>query len=274
MAGAEPFHAPFLDAPPDFAIGLRPIDEDAWLEGGEADPQVRKDVLFATVRDTVWGEIVGSRAGQEEALATVRAAGVAVDESGDLPPLYRAARVLADDLCLMAPRDGVWRLCALSLSSPTFFTAAGVLGRNLAELHGPVPAFGERFLARVERIFNGLRDGLILERRNWTVVNSDALFTPDPAPIRARIGEIAASQAGERLYIRIERQTLRRLPATGSALFTIRVRLFPLAELRTDPVRLAAFASAWRSAGDAFRGYKKLHLYDPLVEAFLRASGE
>ena len=28
-------HAPWADAPPDFAIGLAPIDEADWLEGEE-----------------------------------------------------------------------------------------------------------------------------------------------------------------------------------------------------------------------------------------------
>jgi dimethylamine monooxygenase subunit A len=40
-----------------------------------------------------------------------------------------------------------------------------------------------------------------------------------------------------------------------------------------DPERLAAFARAWRAATPQFRAYKRLDLYDPLVEAFLRAAG-
>ncbi len=273
MDSASPLHALFEEAAPDFAIGLRAIDPAAWLQGGERDPSLRKDAVLAGHPTIVWGEIAASRPGQEEVLALI-AATAAVKGRYDLPPLLRAARCVPDDLCLMEMRGGAWRLAALSLSSPTFFTAAEVLGKSLAELHAPVPAFAERFLSRIERIFTGLRPGLILERRNWTLVNSEKLFAPDPTPIRARIAEIAAEDAGARLYIRSERQTLRRLPVTGGALFTIRVSLWPLESLRADSELLAAFARAWRGASIGFRAYKKLHLYDALVAAFLRASGE
>lgn len=266
-------HAPYAEGPADFAIGLKPIPPEAWLEGGEADPAARKDPLYADARDLVWGEIEGSGPGQAEVLAMVRAAGVKAPGDG-LPPLLTAARAVPDDLCLMERRDGVWRLAALSLCAGSFFTAREAIGHSLGELHGPVPGFSSRFLRRVERIFDGLRPDLILERRNWSVLNTDALHTPDPAPYRARIGEIDPADAGHAVFLRMERQTLRRLPQTGGVLFTIRVWRHPLAALDQDPARLKAFAVAWRGASEDFRAYKKLHLFDALVDGFLRARGE
>jgi hypothetical protein len=264
----RPHHRPWEDAA-DFQIGLKPIALDAWLEGGEADPAARKDALFATRRDLVWAEAEGSRAAQAEVAELVEAALGPAPNDPDLPPLYAAARRVPDDLCLMEKRDGQWRLTALSLSAGSFFTAQEVIGRSLGELHGPVTGFAERFLARVQRIFDGLRPELVLERRNWTVLNSDALHTPSSAPIRARIGEIAPADAGRALSLRVERQTLRRLPRTGAALFTIRVWLAPLGALAGQPERLTAFAHAWRTATPELRAYKRFDLYDDLVESFL-----
>ena len=62
-------HAPWAEAPPDFAIGLRPIAPEAWLEGGEAEPWRRKDPLLAAHRDQVWAETPASRPGQAEILS-------------------------------------------------------------------------------------------------------------------------------------------------------------------------------------------------------------
>lgn len=253
----------------DFSIGLKPIPEAQWLEGGEADPAARKDALLSAHRELVWGETPGSRAGQAEIAALL-----GITSEADAPPLLAAARAVSDDLILMEKTDGAWRVTALSLSAPTFFTAAEVLGKSLADLHGPVHGFADRFLARVQRIFEGLRPELILERRNWTVVNSGETFTPHSAPVRAKIADLTPEAAGRDLFIRVERQTLRRLPETGGALFTIRVWLDPLDALPRDPERLAAFARAWRNAPPDFKAYKGISLYEPLVEGFLRAHGE
>lgn len=266
-------HRPWAEAPPDFAIGLRPIAPSAWLEGDEADPASRKDPLFEARRDAVWAETGGSRPGQLEILSLVE--GLAeVEARPDLPPLQAAARAVADDLCLMERRNAAWTLTALSLCAGTFFRADDVVGKPLSELHAPVPGFGERFATRVVRIFDALRPDAILERRNWTVMAGDDLFAPDGDAIRARLAHVAAEQAGEALFVRVERQTIRKLPATGGIVFTIRVWRHALAALDAEPGLRAAFARAWRSASPDFRRYKRLALYDPLVDAFLAARGE
>src|SRR5690606_17830151 len=133
-AGAlSPRHTPYAHGPADFAIGLAPIEEADRLEGGEADPATRKDALFASARRRVWGELEGSRPGQREVLGLVEAA--AGRAAPGLPPLYAAARLVADDLCLMEKRDGAWTLTALSLSAGSFFTAEQALGKDLSGLH-------------------------------------------------------------------------------------------------------------------------------------------
>jgi hypothetical protein len=274
MADSDIVHMPWADAPPDFAIGLRPIASEAWLEGGEADPWRRKDPLLATHPEAVWAELPSSRPGQAEVLGLVRAAGVAVEPRDDLPPLIAAARAVPDDLCLMEKSGGEWRLTALSLSAGTFFTAAEVIGKPLAELHRPVPGFADRLLVRVVRIFDALPADTVLERRNWTVAATDALFAPDGAAVRARLAGIDPAAAGDALFVRVERQTLRRLPASGGLIFTIRIWRHSLAALRTEPARLAAFARAFRGASPAFAAYKRFETCAPLVEAFLRVSGE
>jgi hypothetical protein len=257
------------DAGGQFRIGLAPIPESAWFAGGEADPAARKDPLFETANPLVWAEADGSRPGQQELAGLVaRVTGRSTDHPA-YPPLYAAARVVADDLCLMERRNGAWRLTALSLSAGSFFAADEVIGRSLAELHGPVPGFETGLLGRVARIFDSLSDDAIVERRNWSVVSAPDLHLPDPAPMRAAIATINPAQAADVVRVRSERQTLRRLPKTGGIVFTIRVWITPLAEIAADPVRLAAFAHAWRTARADFRAYKRLDLYDHLIDAVL-----
>jgi hypothetical protein len=257
----------------DFAIGLRPIAPEGWFEGGEAAPAVRKDALLAAHPELVWGELAGSREGQVE-VAELVAAATGCDLAAGPPPLYAAARAVSDDLCLMQPVDGAWTLTAISLSAGTYFTAREALGKTTAELHGPVPGFGGRLLPRVERIFDNLPADSVLERRNWTVANTADTFAPDAAAVRAELPRITAETAGERLFVRSERQTIRRLPRTGGVVFTIRVWSRSLGEIAEHPADFERLRAAWRAATEDFAAYKRFDLYRDLVEGFLRVRGE
>ncbi len=260
-------HAPWSAPPYDFAIGLRTIPEDAWLEGGDAEAG-RKTTLLAAEPHNVWGEQTGSRAGQAEVLALVEAA---TGGKGDpsLAPLWAASLLCADDLCLMERGPAGWALTAVSLCSPTFFTVEQSLGKSLEGLHAPVPGFETRFQPRVLRMFDALSPGPVLERCNWTVTGSGEAYLPASAPVRAGLAAIAADEAGSRLFLRIERQTLRKLPDTGGVLFTIRAWRNPLNDLRNEPQAMAAFEAAWLGLSADFRAYKGLASYDALVAAFL-----
>ena len=91
-------HTPWDMPPHDFTIGLRPIDEASWLEGGEVDA-ARKAALLGDDAP-VWAEEMGSRAGQAEVLSLVeRATGQVADSA--LPPLW--ARPMPSS-CRPAPR--------------------------------------------------------------------------------------------------------------------------------------------------------------------------
>ncbi len=265
-----------------FRIGLAPIDAADWFEGALIDgpasdgpAAARKAQIFAQSPALCWGALDRSLAAQGEARDLVRAYfGLSASSQNGPDPLRQAAMLIDDDLCLMEKCDRAWTLTAASLCAPSYFSAATAVGKTLADLHQPVTGFGEHLLSRVERIFDRLDTDQILERRNWSVVSSGALFLPESEPIRAREPYLEPARAGQDLFLRMERQTIRRLPLSGAVLFTIRVHRHPLDQLRRDPERLMAFSLAWQKvmseAGRDFRDYKYLGPLDRLVAAFLR----
>lgn len=261
-----------------FRIGLAPIPEADWFEpqGEDGDPALRKAATFARTPELCWGETDGSRAGQSEVNDLIhRHFGRTPPPSDDIPPLRQAAALVDDDLCLMERRHGAWTLTAASLCAPSFFSALDAVGKPLSGLHGPVPGFNDTLLPRVSRIFDAVASDTLLERRNWSVVASGDLFLPSSAPIRALEPMIHPDEAKERLFIRMERQSLRRLPQTGGLLFTIRIWRHPLLDLARRPGELQAFREAWDrvmgEAGQDFRLYKGLTNLDPLVRHALKA---
>jgi len=233
---ASRFADPPWGGPPGFGIGLRRIPTGDWLEGGEARPWVRKDRLFRTVPDKVWGETEGSRPGQAEVAEMIRQSLGLRPGAPDRPPLLEAARRVPDDLVLMEK---------------------------------PEPGFRDRFQVRVRRIFDRLPADQILERRNWTVTAWSRLYAPEAAAARRRALALRPGLPGAGLNLRCERQTLRRLPRTGGVLFTIRIHLTPLRDLADAPEAVRIFARAWAEAPEDFRGYKGLAALAPGVEAFL-----
>ena len=87
-------------------------------------------------------------------------------------------------------------------------------------------------------MFDKLRPELGMIRWNWSLHGDDALHHPHDSPPR-RFGGGAKA---ERVFLRVERQTLRKLPVSGDIVFTIRIAVDPLAALEAhdDSGRIAA----------------------------------
>ena len=261
---------PFEQGPPRFDVGLAPIELQDWLIPDDQAFWVGpKNELMDAESDAVFASITGSMPGQIEAAELVSNACSNSFDRGE-PPLFAASRLVSDDLVLMEMRDGAWTNTALCLCSPTFFSAYDAIGKSLFGLHRPVPGGDPGLGGRISRVFSLLRDELVLERHNWTVQWSNARYTPDGTPLRQAAGVAALAEAKDALHVRVERQTIRRLPQTGAVLFTIRIRLYKLADLLAEQDLAKAFEQAWKEAAPDVRAYKKWESLERHVAALLQ----
>ena len=262
----RPPFLPFLNGVPAVEPGLRPIPIDTWLTPDtEAEPWLRdKCLIMKMMRSNVSGGALDGPAA-EELLAMI------VEATGEVPrqsmptALEEAASLVSDDLCLLeAKRPGDWRLTAGVLCAPTYWTLPERLGLDLGALHSPVPGGDPGLAARVGRIFTGLREGGVLGRLNWTVQASEKRYTPDRPSVQGK--------SVSDLHLRVERQTIRKLPQTGAVVFTIRICVDPLGPMLEDGATREAFEDAWLGAPAALRRYKHWAELEPLVaEACRRA---
>lgn len=193
----------------------------------------------------------------------------AAPETGE-PDLARARRMVSDDLVVMTEKGGEWMTAALALCQPTFFSAGHAIGKSLDGLHAPVPDGSPRLAGAITHVFNSLAADAVFERFNWTIQFGGDRYTPDGGPLRAQAEALGPEAAADQLHLRVERQTIRRLPKTGGVLFTIRIALDPLTSVLCNPETGAALAAGWREAGGDARGYKRWGALAPAMEHLLK----
>ncbi|WP_109251430.1 heme-dependent oxidative N-demethylase subunit alpha family protein [Marinicauda salina] len=266
---SRPPHAPWRAGPPRFAVGLKPIDPAAWLTPDtEAHVLQQKRSILARP-ELCFRQSHKANAAQHEAARLVASA--VGEPLGEGPPLLAAAALVSDDLVVMeADENGDWRATSIVLTAPTFFTIDRAFDAGLEALHGPVPD-GERLARRIGRVFDNLPDDAVLERFNWTLQAGGERFTPDAAPLRDRARAAPSEMAADLLHVRVERQTIRRLPDTDAVLFTIRVCLDPVTAIAEED--RAVLAKAWRGISEDGRAYKGWDALDHLAQAQFAAWG-
>ena len=152
---------------------------------------------------------------------------------------------------------------AATLCSPARWRLADKIGRPLGAIHAPVAGYAAKLEAPVDRFFAMLKAGRLVWRLNWGIVDHPAPFQPVAQPATHAI---TAENAGERLWLRVERQTLQRLPASGAVVFTIRTHIRRLDAAIRTPTSASELAGAVRDMPEDSRRYKHIA---PVAEALL-----
>lgn len=165
--------------------------------------------------------------------------------------LRSAAAGVWEDLCILtSDASGQYRLTAAALAFPTDWYLHEKLGHALTPIHAPIHGYAEQLAAGVDHFFATLQPGAIFGRTNWFVVASDAWrYLPQDEP-EVRFAHVTAENAGATLFVRCERQTLRRLPQSGAVLFTIGIHVTPLDRLSSGAVGRVAQSVAGISGGE------------------------
>ena len=256
----------FLDGPWRMAMGLNRLDLADWLWfDSHAEAEIaEKRRLLALHPEAVLAGLPDAGPAARELLDMIcghlvrHHPGRAVDVpavEGVVEPLRAAGLLVQEDLCLMAPGADGYTLAAAFLAFPSRWRLHEKLGRPLRAIHAPVPGFAERLAAPAERLFDTLVVERPVWRANWSLHDDPALFQPWG---REREPHLDAADAGLHLWLRVERQTLRRLPASGHVVFTIRTLVRPLAEVAALPQVAAAMAARIREMPAAVLGYKAM----------------
>ncbi|WP_108660838.1 heme-dependent oxidative N-demethylase family protein [Acuticoccus kandeliae] len=237
-AAPRPLHAPYAGRHRPFTIGMAPLAEADWIETDDrrAANLAEKAGIFAAHTDAYRAE-PDMAAAEAEALALI-AAHLAARGLGDgraadwpdAPPLVRAAMMVQDDLVLMRRGADAWRLASAALAFPSAWSLAEKFGRPMDTIHANVPGWAGPMGARVARIFDALQPDAIVWRLNWSLQFGGGLrMDTSKHEAAPREGSL------DHLLVRVERQTLRKLPASGDILFTIKVMLDPVAALAAHP---------------------------------------
>jgi hypothetical protein len=235
-------------------MATRNLDVTGWLlpdEDRERD-LARKAVLLDERHAEVFAALDTPEvaAASTEVLELVLAATTQTHVPGDLHPLDAAGRLVQEDLCLLVLRDGSPHLDAASLCFPSYWRLADKLGRPMAEVHGPVAHYADELAAKVDTFLGRLRPERPVWRRNWSIHDDSSYFLPAPTPPLA-----VEPPAG--LWLRSERQTLRRLTSTDAVLFTIRTQQVPLGVVGERPDvahRMVTAIEAWSPEMAAYKG--------------------
>ena len=263
-------HTPYDGSSKPFQIGLRPLDPATWIEVDDKLEAylTEKHRLYTEETRNVLVAEQGTEVAQQEVLemvvehlATHFSEMPCEPDETVVGPLARAALLIQEDLVLMRHSPQGWRLVAASLCFPSAWNLHEKFGRPMHEIHQPVPGFGEgtRNAGLIDRMFDNLRVEQPVVRWNWSMYGDARLYHPaSDNKMKNRFGD---GPITGKVIMRLERQTLRKLPKSGDILFTIRIHNNPLEVLETHkdgPALARSIASQISNLTDAEIDYKGL----------------
>jgi len=250
-------------------LGTRFLDLGHWLTtDAETAPTlaIKRRPIEHRRSEVVALHEGGNPAAQEAAELVAEWAGLELAHVG-IDALVDAALMVADDLTVLEPRNtgagDELLFVAGVVCSPSRWKLTDKMGKDMLQVHAPVSKYAAHIGAAVDTTLQRLSVERPLWRSNWTLEDHPSLFQPE-SPDTPLVNDVS------QLWIRIERETLRRLPRTGGILFTIRGFQQPLTHYVTRGVKHVQVLRALveRLPDDVSR-YKSILPYRERVLAWL-----
>ncbi|KAK0716663.1 hypothetical protein B0T21DRAFT_352081 [Apiosordaria backusii] len=154
--------------------------------------------------------------------------------------LSTLATTIEDDIFLLLPDPltNLHRCVAFLCCHPSGFDPSSKLGKILADIHGPVPSYN-KIGASMEKFFSKLEVGKPVKRMNWGIQTHKELYTPSGNHIHEdEVGSLTEEDRENvdvsQTRLRVELQTLTRLPETRGVVFSFKTFLYGLDEIKKE----------------------------------------
>ena len=179
-------------------------------------------------------------------------------------PMEYITRQAQGDFCIVDQRDNNLWMDAGIATTQADWSLDFDIGMNFMEWHGPVPlAHQIGVFERALKFLLNLQQGKPVRRQNWTMTINPRLDTspenyPKWGPDRATV---TMENAGHKVHLRCELQSLWRLPRSNAILFVIRCYLIKMEEVVTIPKWARRLPRVLRSLPPELVDYKGLTRY-------------
>ena len=190
-------------------------------------------------------------------------------------PLDWVGRQIQDDLLLLVGTDA--RLVAGLLCFANDWSLNDKMGLPFWQIHAPITPIVEPMMRAAQHLMARLPAGRSVWRLNWSIKLSNQLdmTTRHEAELRQqyinKLDELTPDTIGQQLYLRVERQTLTRLPRSGAILFGVHTYQNLLAHETADPDRAKRMVQVVGTTPPAMLDYKSMTAFLPMLLDYLTA---
>lgn len=189
-----------------------------------------------------------------------------------LEPFEYITRQVQGDFTLHGQRNDMLYMDGGMVTCQADWSLDFDLGMNFYEWHGPVPRAHEMgVFERALKYLLTLKVGSPIRRLNWTMTVNPRMDTSPENYDKWGIDRstITPDNVGELAHLRVELQSLWRLPRSNAILFSIRCYLISMEELATVPKWARRFHRVLRDLPEDLADYKGFIGFRPTVLDYL-----
>lgn len=298
-ASAGPLYRPYRWATADFQLGLRRIRPESWiLIGAEHATLMRQkrerledDQPFyyrtlpeslpaqRELRERVTTHLLADHPQCfERSDSVVRSliTGQALDlDDESTEPLLQLSYLIEEDFMLLDASCGAPRITAAANAYSSSGRLVASVGRGVEWAHRLVPRLTPKLGGRITSVLGSIHVANPCERFNWQLTPLASVFFPHDDPHAANaaamhdvIGNLRRdpARAGELLWIRVERQTLSRLPESNAVAFSLHTYSDPLSCLQGDVASVRAILALLENYSEERWKYSEMDIVrEPLM---------
>ncbi|KAK1846921.1 hypothetical protein CCHR01_10436 [Colletotrichum chrysophilum] len=148
------------------------------------------------------------------------------------------------------------------------------VGQGLPGIHKTVPDYKEKMEFSMDRFFTKMPTSKPIQRGSWGLEMGQPLYLPADHPDIAHREAQNPDLKPEDVYLRVDWQTLRRLPLSGAVVFNFKALFTPLSEFKDEPYIPSIVLKVLNEGKENILKYKGVwhveHVAKPTLEAYER----
>ncbi|KAF5386832.1 hypothetical protein D9615_001673 [Tricholomella constricta] len=172
-------------------------------------------------------------------------------------------------------KTGLYVLRAAVSCSAVGWRLQEKMGRSLHEIHEPVPDYKTKMQFSMERYFSRLPCDKPIQRGSWALEIGQPLYSQPGDPHFDCRGTQLPELDVKDIYLRVDWQTLRRLPVSRAIVFNFKAFFTPTTDFRNEPYIPKLLAKVLREGKKSLLEYKStFHIEHRMLPALDLWAGE